>query len=64
MGALAALVANLGVIGVIIDVVIAVAIIVGIFLYSRRTQVTSRNLDKPEPGVFVRPKRRKKAVAS
>ena len=62
VGAIAAMVANLGVIGIVIDVVIAVGVIVGVFLVSRRTQVTSRNLDKPEPGVFVRPKRRKKAV--
>jgi hypothetical protein len=32
-----------------------------IFLWSRRTKVDHRNLHQPEPGVFVRPKKKRKA---
>jgi PiT family inorganic phosphate transporter len=60
VGALAALVTQAfpfwGVIG---DAVVATVIIVGIFLYSRRSTVTSHDLSL-EPTQFVRPKKRKK----
>lgn len=59
VGALAAFIASFGVWGIILDVVLAVVAILGIFLWSRRSQVDHRNLHQPEPGVFVRPKRRK-----
>ncbi len=59
VGALAAFIASFGTWGVIIDVALAVTAITGIFLWSRRSQVDHRNLHQPEPGVFVRPKRRK-----
>jgi len=63
MAALAALVAQTGVIGIVIDAVIAVGVIGGIFLYSRRDKVDHRSLDTVEPGQLVRPKKRKKARA-
>ena len=63
VGAAAALLASVGVWGIILDVVLAVAAIVGIFLYSRRSKVDHRSMDVPEPGAFVRPKKRKKAQA-
>ncbi|MRG61411.1 inorganic phosphate transporter [Agromyces sp. CFH 90414] len=44
VGALAALVAHLGVIGVIIDAVVGVVVIVGIFLASRRNEVSAGNV--------------------
>lgn len=44
VGALAALVAHLGVIGVLIDAVVGVAVIVGIFVWSRRSEVTPDNV--------------------
>ncbi|MDF2442522.1 MAG: inorganic phosphate transporter, PiT family, partial [Subtercola sp.] len=56
---LAALLAGTGPVGVIIDVVVAVGVIVGIFLWSRRGKVTS-TFHQPEPGQFVNPKKRKK----
>lgn len=59
VGALAAFIASFGVWGVLLDVALAVIAIVTIFLWSRRSQVDHRNLHQPEPGVFVRPKRRK-----
>jgi len=59
VGALAAFIASFGTWGIIIDVALAVTAITGIFLWSRRSQVDHRNLHQPEPGVFVRPKRRK-----
>jgi len=61
VGAAAALLASVGVWGIILDVVLAVAAIVGIFLYSRRSKVDHRSMDVPEPGAFVRPKKRKTA---
>ncbi|CAN5186629.1 inorganic phosphate transporter [soil metagenome] len=63
VGAAAALIAGLGLWGVVIDVVLAVAAILTIFLRSRRTRVDHRQFHVPEPGVFVRPKKRKKARA-
>ena len=44
VGALAALVAHLGVIGVLIDAVVGVVVIVGIFVWSRRSEVTPDNV--------------------
>ncbi len=44
VGALAALVAHLGVIGVLIDAVVGVAVIIGIFVWSRRSEVTPDNV--------------------
>ena len=61
VGALAAWATQLGVGGVIGDAVVATAIIVGIFVYSRRSAVTSHDLGL-EPTQFVRPKKRKKPV--
>ncbi|TPW70773.1 inorganic phosphate transporter [Schumannella sp. 10F1B-5-1] len=60
VGALMAAIAHLGVGGVILDAALAAAAILGIFLYSRRDSVDHKNLDTVEPGVFVRPKRRKR----
>ena len=56
---LAALIADSGPAGIIIDVVIALVVIVGIFLWSRRAQ-TTKSFHQPEPGQFVTPKKRKK----
>jgi PiT family inorganic phosphate transporter len=61
VGALAAWGTELGLVGVIGDAVVATAIIVGIFVYSRRVAVTSHDLGL-EPTQFVRPKKRKKPV--
>ncbi len=60
VGALAAFIAGWGFWGIVFDVVLAVAAIVYIFLRSRRNQIDHRNFHQPEPGAFVRPKRRKK----
>jgi len=61
VGAGAALLALLGPVGIILDVLLAGAAILTIFLISRRTRVDHRTLATPEPGAFVRPKVRKKA---
>jgi PiT family inorganic phosphate transporter len=47
----------------ILDVVLAAAAILIIFLRSRRNRVDHRDFHLPQPGAFVRPKKRKKAVA-
>ena len=60
VGAAAALLVGLGTGGIIAAVVLAVIAITGIFLWSRRSRVDHRNLHKPEPGVFVRPKKKKR----
>ena len=44
VGALAALVASLGPAGIIIDMIIGVVVISGIFLWSRRSEVTPSNV--------------------
>jgi inorganic phosphate transporter, PiT family len=44
VGALAALVAHLGVAGIIIDAIVGVAVIAGIFLWSRRNEVSHHNV--------------------
>jgi len=59
VGAVAAFIASFGMVGVIIDVVLAVATIIFIFLWSRRSQVDARHFHQPEPGAFVRPKKKK-----
>jgi PiT family inorganic phosphate transporter len=61
VGALASWVALLGVGGVIADAIVGGAVIVGIFLYSRRTHVGANSVAL-EPTAFVRPKRRKKGA--
>ena len=63
VGALAAFIAGFGLWGVIIDVLLAIGAILTIFLRSRRSKVDHRQFHVPEPGVFVRPKKRKKAGA-
>jgi PiT family inorganic phosphate transporter len=55
----AAALAGLGTWGVVLDVALAVIAIVGIYLWSRRDQVTHRTFHQPEPGQFVRPKVKK-----
>jgi PiT family inorganic phosphate transporter len=60
VGAIAALLAGLGLWGVILDVVLAAGAILFIFLKSRRNQISARHFHRPEPGVFVRPKKSKK----
>jgi PiT family inorganic phosphate transporter len=59
LAALAALLAGVGPAGVIADVVLATVAILGIYLWSRRDQITHRNFHQPEPGQFVRPKQKK-----
>ena len=44
VGALAALVAQLGIVGVLIDAVVGVIVIAGIFLWSRRNEVSHKNV--------------------
>lgn len=63
LAALAALLANQGEWGIILDVVLAGIAIAGIYLWSRRDRVTHRTFHHPEPGQFVKPKRGKKARA-
>jgi PiT family inorganic phosphate transporter len=55
----AAALAGLGTWGVILDVALAVAAILGIYLWSRRDRVTHRTFHQPQPGQFVRPKVKK-----
>jgi len=59
VGALAAFIASFGVIGIVIDVVLALGAILFIFLWSRRSKVDARHFHQPEPGAFVRPKKKK-----
>ncbi|MBT2500551.1 inorganic phosphate transporter [Agromyces sp. ISL-38] len=44
VGALAALIAQLGMVGILIDAVIGVAVIAAIFLWSRRNEISHRNV--------------------
>lgn len=60
IGAVAALLVRLGPGGLIAAVVLAVLAILGIFLWSLTSRVDHRNLNQPEPGVFVRPKKKKR----
>jgi PiT family inorganic phosphate transporter len=62
VGAIAALLAGLGVWGVILDVVLAAGAILFIFLKSRRNRVSARHFHRPAPGELVRPKKSKKAT--
>lgn len=62
LAALAALLAGVGEWGVWLDVVLATAAILGIYLWSRRTRVTHRTFHQPQPGQFVKPKRKKSAA--
>ncbi|WP_438856273.1 inorganic phosphate transporter [Agromyces sp. M3QZ16-3] len=69
VGALAALVATMGVVGVLIDAVAAAVIIGGIFLWSRRDEVSHRNVlsEVADSGRAVKIKRNpkpKRKVAS
>jgi PiT family inorganic phosphate transporter len=63
LAALAALLAGLGFWGIVLDVVLATGAILAIYLWSRRSQVTHRTFHQPQPGQFVKPKRKKKAAA-
>jgi len=63
LAALAALAAGVGTWGVILDVVLAAAAILGIYLWSRRDRITHRTFHQPEPGQFVRPKQKKSKTA-
>jgi PiT family inorganic phosphate transporter len=55
VGALAALVAGTGMVGIIIDTVVAIVLIAVIFLHSRRNNVSARNIHD-EPTELVRPR--------
>jgi PiT family inorganic phosphate transporter len=59
VGALATLVALTGTVGIIADAVVGTAIVIAIFIYSRRDKVDSRHVTSMDPGVLVRPKARK-----
>ncbi len=66
VGALAALLASVGAIGLLIDTVAGVAIILGLFLWSKRDKIDHSNAvaDVAESGLAVKitkPKRKKKA---
>lgn len=61
VGAVMALIAGAVWWGVWVDVALAVATIVTIYVISRRNRVDARTFHQPEPGVFVRPKKRKKS---
>jgi PiT family inorganic phosphate transporter len=61
VGALAALVAGTGLVGVIIDTVVAIGLIAGIFLRSRRNHVSARNIHD-EPTELVRPRLTRKQL--
>ena len=62
VGALAALVATIGPIGIIIDTIIGVVVISGIFLWSRRNEVSSSNVvsEVADSGTAVKIKRNPK----
>lgn len=60
VAAVAALLAGLGFWGLVADIVFATAAILTIFLISRRNKVTHRSFDQPEPGQFVKPKKRRR----
>ena len=60
VGALAAMLSQLGLWGVILDVVLAVGAILTVYLVARKRRIDARHFTQPAPGVFVRPKRRKK----
>ncbi len=60
VGGLAAFIAKIWEYGVILDVVLAAAAILTIFLISRRKRVDHRNFHQPQPTAFVRPKKKRK----
>jgi PiT family inorganic phosphate transporter len=62
VGALMALIAGAVAWGVILDVALAAAAIITIFLVSRRSKVGASHFHQPQPGAFVRPKRKKRKV--
>jgi inorganic phosphate transporter, PiT family len=64
VGALMTALASIGVVGVVLTTLVALAAILGIFLFSRRSGVESPNLDTVEPGALVRPKRRKRKASA
>jgi len=64
VGALAAMLSQLGLWGVILDVVLAVGAILTVYLVARKRRIDARHFTQPAPGVFVRPKRRKKKSMS
>ena len=64
VGALAAMLSQLGLWGVILDVVLALGAILTVYLIARKRRIDARHFTQPAPGVFVRPKRRKKKPAS
>lgn len=64
IGALAAFTAGIGPLGIVIDVVVAGAVVLVIFLLARRNRIHAAQFAAPEPGVFVKPKRRKKKAAT
>jgi inorganic phosphate transporter, PiT family len=62
VGALMALIAGLVWWGVILDVVLAAAAILTIYLLSRRGRIDAKHFHQPQPAAFVRPKRKKKSA--
>lgn len=63
VGALAAMLTQLGLWGVILDVVLALGVILTVYLVARKRRIDARHFAQPAPGVLVRPKRRKKKPA-
>jgi PiT family inorganic phosphate transporter len=63
VGALASWVSLAGLPGIIADAVAAIAVIVWIFVYSRRNHVGANNVHV-EPTAFVRPKKKRKSARS
>jgi len=64
VGALAAMLSQLGLWGVILDVVLAMGAILTVYRVARKRRIDARHFTQPAPGVFVRPKRRKKKSAA
>ena len=60
VGGVAAFIAKIWEYGVVLDVVLAAAAILTIFLLSRRKHVDHRSFHQPQPGAFVRPKKKRK----
>jgi PiT family inorganic phosphate transporter len=60
VGGFAAFIAKIWEYGVILDVVLAAAAILTIYLLSRRKRVDHRSFHQPQPTAFVRPKKKKK----
>ncbi len=64
IGGLSAWVADMGAVGIIVIVTLAVLAIAGIFLWSLRSRVDHRDMAHPEPGQFIRPKKKKRKKKS